>query len=326
MPLKKGSSKETVSTNIRELVHSGKSQKQAIAIALDVARRSKKAVGGPEIGPDPVYNSQLLSTIQGNKPDPKPAAGGNVPLDGGSSLPAGMTNPMAIAMAEVLGGGGGSEGGGRSDSSGGGPSGNSSDGPGNGPGSSAAGNSSAGSPAGDGGGPMGGAMASGGPASFFGDGKGTTTKVHVGPIHSPVAGRTDHLPMHVPSGSYVIPADIISAMGEGNTMAGFKVANTIFSRIPGMAGAPGEQVIPSKGSMPGMDAQLGIPGKAHGGSMDEAVPIVAAGGEYVISPDDVRRIGEGDLDRGHQELDLFVKAMRAKTIKTLQKLPGPKKD
>ena len=55
-------------------------------------------------------------------------------------------------------------------------------------------------------------------------------KVHVGPIHSPVAGRTDHLPMHVPSGAYVIPADIIGAMGEGNTMAGFKVAKSMFSQ------------------------------------------------------------------------------------------------
>lgn len=54
-------------------------------------------------------------------------------------------------------------------------------------------------------------------------------KVHKGPIHSTVAGRTDHLPMHVASGSYVIPADIISAMGEGNSMAGFKVAKSIFS-------------------------------------------------------------------------------------------------
>ena len=54
-------------------------------------------------------------------------------------------------------------------------------------------------------------------------------KVHKGPIHSSVAGRTDHLPMHVASGSYVIPADIISAMGEGNSMAGFKVAQNIFS-------------------------------------------------------------------------------------------------
>lgn len=58
----------------------------------------------------------------------------------------------------------------------------------------------------------------------------TGGKVHKGAIHSTVAGRTDHLPMHVASGSYVIPADIISAMGEGNSMAGFKVAKDIFSR------------------------------------------------------------------------------------------------
>ena len=40
MPLKKGKSREVVSENIRELVHSGRPQKQAIAIELDEARRS----------------------------------------------------------------------------------------------------------------------------------------------------------------------------------------------------------------------------------------------------------------------------------------------
>jgi hypothetical protein len=353
-------------------------------------------------------------------------------------------------------------------------------------------------------------------------------KVHKGAIHSSVAGRTDHLPMHVASGSYVIPADIISAMGEGNSMAGFKVAQNIFggtkditkgtpygesglpyskagggrlgyydggdttskgtalksgsgsmsapttakqtvaaapqrpqpasnyssprqtdgnnggysqrpqARPADLAPAQAERYInawdmingggkgagytnfgdmingggmnakgegglgnalmgktngytgwfdringggkggslfnPSTGSVAapaaGTAAQpeggfkdtslfnrakplIGMMvagpagylagkairkdnsgtsglnkffnGKAAGGATD-AVPIVAAGGEYVIPPEDVVRIGGGDLDHGHKVLDAFVKKMRQKTIKTLQSLPGPKKD
>lgn len=41
MPLKKGSSKKTVSANIRELRHSGYPQKQAVAIALSTARKAR---------------------------------------------------------------------------------------------------------------------------------------------------------------------------------------------------------------------------------------------------------------------------------------------
>jgi len=154
---------------------------------------------------------------------------------------------------------------------------------------------------------------------------GDVEKIHSGPIHSPVAGRTDHLPMHVASGSYVIPADIISAMGEGNTMAGFRVANTIFTKAPEMGGQPGLGIPDAEGA-PGMDAQLGLPGKASGGSTGNAVPIVAAGGEFVIGPDDVTHLGGGDMDRGHQILDAFVKKMRKKTVDTLKALPGPRKD
>lgn len=42
MPLKKGTSDETVSKNIKELKESGYSQKQAVAIALAERRRNKK--------------------------------------------------------------------------------------------------------------------------------------------------------------------------------------------------------------------------------------------------------------------------------------------
>ncbi len=42
MPLMKGSSEKTISGNIAELMHGGRPQKQAIAIAMNVAGKSKK--------------------------------------------------------------------------------------------------------------------------------------------------------------------------------------------------------------------------------------------------------------------------------------------
>jgi hypothetical protein len=163
------------------------------------------------------------------------------------------------------------------------------------------------------------------PTAFFGGKPRNANKIHVGAIHSSVAGRTDHLPVHVWAGSYVIPADIISAMGEGNTMAGFKVAKQIFDRPKYMSGLPGIPSFMMNG--PGSKAIPDLPKKkADGGSVLEAVPVVLAGGEYVIHPKHVERIGGGDMDKGHAILDAYVKGMRAKTVKTLQKLPGPKKD
>lgn len=42
MPLKKGKSKKVIGENIRELRHSGRPEKQSIAIAMSEAGKSKK--------------------------------------------------------------------------------------------------------------------------------------------------------------------------------------------------------------------------------------------------------------------------------------------
>lgn len=114
-----------------------------------------------------------------------------------------------------------------------------------------------------------------------------------GGLLSAVPGRTDLLEISVPSGSYVLPADIVSALGEGNTLAGTEILEEMFP--------------------PTNPAQE-----------DAApVPIIAAGGEYIISPSQVAAVAGGDLDRGHDLLDQFVKDIRDQHVKTLKNLPGP---
>lgn len=51
MPLKKGYSKKSVSSNIGKEIASGKPKKQAVAIALSVARDAAKKAGKPSKAP-----------------------------------------------------------------------------------------------------------------------------------------------------------------------------------------------------------------------------------------------------------------------------------
>lgn len=144
-------------------------------------------------------------------------------------------------------------------------------------------------------------------------------KLHTGPLHSSVAGRTDHLPSNVPNGAYVLPADIVSGLGESNTMAGFKVAKRMFGGAKRhFSGTPyaGDGGPYGQGSTPY--------GMASGGSAD-GVPVAVAGGEHVLAPHEVSFAGMGDLDAGHRALDEFVLRQRASTVKTLRGLPGPKR-
>ena len=159
-------------------------------------------------------------------------------------------------------------------------------------------------------------------------------RVHNGAIMSAVPGRTDNHPMAVGSGAYVLPADHVSSMGQGNTAAGMSVLNNIFGpsgpygigKSPSIrrgAGVPKPPSIKTKGVM-----------RADGGFAPEMpdtveppdpVDIMAAGGEFVIPPEYVAAVGNGDMKRGHEILDKWVVSNRKNHIDTLKKLPGPAK-
>jgi hypothetical protein len=123
-----------------------------------------------------------------------------------------------------------------------------------------------------------------------------------GMLNSSIPGRTDKLPISVKAGSYVIPADIVAGLGDSNSAAGRKVLDRLISSYT--AGPP-----QSDFAAPGAD-----------------IPIIAAGGEYIVHPVAVRAIGGGDLEKGHNQLDTFVKEVRKRHIKTLRGLKPPRVD
>ncbi len=156
--------------------------------------------------------------------------------------------------------------------------------------------------------------------------------VHHGPINVAIPGRTDRLPIHVYSGAYVLPADIVSGLGEGNTLAGNRVIEKMLldgSLSKKSSGGAARALSASQN----LQRKYGIKGPYHEDytldpSMHDgpSVPVIVAGGEYIIHPDQVMEIGEGDLDKGHAVLDAFVVSQRRALRKKLGKLPGPARD
>ena len=155
-----------------------------------------------------------------------------------------------------------------------------------------------------------------------------------GGLHSPVPGRTDHLPLDVKSGSYVIPADIVSAFGEGNSLAGMAKLDKQFKQGPygaGKSGPYGAMMlkiggarVPKAPPRPKL-SRMGVMKmrrRAAGGDTPD-VPIAAAGGEYIVSPEAVAALGSGDISRGHDILDEVVRQERRALITTLRGLPDP---
>lgn len=145
-----------------------------------------------------------------------------------------------------------------------------------------------------------------------------------GLIRSPVAGRKDRLPMNAKVGGYVVPADVVSGIGQGNSLSGATALDRLFKSAPNAAMSnPRAMKMPTGGMI------RGPRGFNEGGAVDDGVAptaeISTAGGEYWLNPTEVMQVGGGDLDRGHAVLDAFVGQIRKQTIRTLRGLPGPKK-
>lgn len=146
-------------------------------------------------------------------------------------------------------------------------------------------------------------------------------QMHAGLIDSPISGRTDELPITVEAGSFVFPADVVSALGEGNTDAGNRIIEQLFTAAQG-----GEIPEPIARVFPKMKASKKSTPKLYSDiDMNErgTVPIIAAGGEFVATPDMVASLAGGDVDEGHTFLDALSQAVRADAVDTLKKLPPP---
>lgn len=161
--------------------------------------------------------------------------------------------------------------------------------------------------------------------------------MHSGPIMSAVPGRTDRHNMSLAAGSYVVPSQAVSHLGQNNTMAGFKVLNGMFGaggpygssamKIGHGAGAPKPPRAAAIPGMKGFSARGGgfDNGGARGTGTNDPVEVVTAGGEYVVPPHVVQQIGDGDISRGHEILDAWINKIKQDHIRTLKKLPGPAK-
>jgi len=143
-------------------------------------------------------------------------------------------------------------------------------------------------------------------------------------IHSSVPGRVDRIPMHARTGSYVIPADVVSGLGQGNTYAGAKMWGQAIAHAAGPYGVR-NTIRPAHMRTPALRMGRGQI-FARGGANDSGyTPIVTAGGECLVDPEMVTALGNGDAEHGKKELNDSVMRVRKQVVQHMRSLPPPVK-
>lgn len=170
------------------------------------------------------------------------------------------------------------------------------------------------------------------------------SQFHPGGMFSGTApGRADTLPRDVPVNSHVIPADVVASIGQGNSLSGGNALEGMFHSLPygvqGGRGHAGTALRPPAAPRPMQFDSAGGRKTAPGHSV---VPIAASSGEFLVKPEGVYREGMRTIlnhgkdpnkfpqskimDIGHDAIDSMILEVRKREIKTLKKLPPPRKD
>lgn len=313
MPLVQSSSRSAVGENIKREQAAGKPHRQAIAIALDIQRRNRRAAGGAapqaptyQTGAPAVNSSGFVPVPQGGT--------FNLDLTSGAMTPGSLQALQGLAQRGIPIAG---------------MSGPAPPPPSNptpvGDGSFTTDNTFV--PAGNS--RQGGAIrrASGGSAPPMGETPWWIRREASGMDRAPsglipgtTGGRADAVPMNLAPHSHVIPADVVSGWGQGNTSAG--AANLQHALSTGPFGLSLPRV-PSRG--PKLSSPPRMPRMARGGAAN-GIRTMVSPGEVIVPPEDVHRIGSGDFDKGHDWIDRLIVHSRKQIIHHMRKLPGPVKE
>lgn len=251
MPLVKSASKDAISQNIRTERAAGKKQDQAVAIALDIARKAKRAMaGGGSVNQTPWYQrDEARHLSKGTAGVPKPPSIPSVKAASFAATPLGQAlkgsekvktpRPQFPKLPTVK------------------P-----------------------------------------PKLKMKDGGEIDERLESfsnGPIIGTSGGTDDKVKTKVANNSFIIPARVTAALGDGNSLAGMAKLASMFPL--------------SKA-------------RKDGGAVDVAL----SDGEFAVEPDQVLAIGKGDYDKGHRTLKLFCEEVVRREIENLKHLPKPTLD
>jgi hypothetical protein len=138
-----------------------------------------------------------------------------------------------------------------------------------------------------------------------------------GPVIGTSMGRADKINTQVPNNSFIVPSHVVSALGQGNSLAGMTQLGKMF---------PSGGVKTPKPNFPKLPSPPKLSKMAKGGKSHDHVDVALSDGEYSIEPHHVLAVGKGDMAKGHRILKAFCQHITHKAVEQLKSMPDPVDD